>query len=573
MALLYPVDDPRSGESPAGRSPSEAKRTELTKEAINYPFWTLSERQICDIELLLNGGLAPLAGFMNRADYESVLETMRLADGNLYPIPVTLDISREFIAPLSPGDKITLRNREGFAIAILTLSEIWEPDPAREAQLVYATQNRSHPAVNYLFTTSHSVYVSGELQKIFGIYHVDYREYRHTPTELRAEFKRKNWEKVVAFQTRNPMHLAHIALTEKAMQEHDANLLLHPAVGMTKPGDVDYYTRARCYQHVLGHYPKGSVMLSLLPLAMRMGGPREALWHGIIRKNYGCTHIIVGRDHAGPGKDNTGKPFYGEFEAQHALIKHAPEIGIEAAAFDHMVYHPQKKKYIFMSEVQTREKTLSISGTELRALLDRGSPIPEWFTLPRIAEELRRTHPPLKEHGFTVFFTGLSGAGKSTLAQALRVKLCERCRPDITLLDGDVVRSHLSSELTFSHEHRSLNVRRIGYVASEVTKNRGIAICAPIAPYEEDRKTNRELISRYGGYIEVYVSTPLEVCEKRDTKGLYLRARENLTHHFTGIDDAYEIPTSPEVVIDTSHAGIEESVDKIYAKIKALGYI
>ncbi len=576
MALLYPVGDPQDPRTTAAATdlpPSTDEHKELLREAALHPFWTLSDRQICDIELLLNGGFAPLSNFMRRADYESVLKTMRLTDGSLYPIPVTLDVSQKFIAPLSEGDVITLRNHESFAIATMTLSEIWEPDRTREMELVYATQDRAHPAVAYLSGVSNPIYVAGQLQSIDPTLHTDYRRYRHTPRQLRAEFERRNWKKVVAFQTRNPMHRAHIALTEKAMRDHDAKLLLHPVVGMTKPGDVDHYTRVRCYQHVLGHYPQDSVMLSLLPLAMRMGGPREALWHGIIRKNFGCTHIIVGRDHAGPGRDSLGKPFYGEFEAQRALVKHAPEIGIEAVPFDHMIYQPAKKKYVFMSEIEPGEKTLSISGTALREILVRGEAIPEWFTLPQIAAELHRTYPPLKQRGFTVFFTGLSGSGKSTLAKALEIKLCEHGRSNITLLDGDVVRTHLSSELTFSHEHRSINVRRIGYVASEITKNGGIAICAPIAPYENDRKANRELISGCGGYLEVYLSTPLEVCEKRDTKGFYLRARENLTHNFTGITDPYETPVNPEIVVDTTDLSVNEAVDRIYAKLESLGYL
>lgn len=573
MASLRPVDDSRNERKTPALPLAEDEHKRLTREAALYPFWTLSERQICDVELLFSGGFSPLTGFMNRADYESVLETMRLADGALFPIPITLDVSREFIAPRAAGDKITLRDKEGFATAILTLEEIWEPDLAREAQLVYATQNPAHPGVAYLHDSSGPVYVAGRLQPISGIRHTDYRKYRHTPEQLRAEFKRNDWKRVVAFQTRNPMHLAHIAMTEKAMRDHDARLLLHPVTGVTKPGDVDYHTRVRCYRHVLERYPPGSAMLSLLPLAMRMGGPREALWHGLIRKNHGCTHLIVGRDHAGPGKDETGKPFYGEFEARDALVEHASEIGIEPVVFDRMVYKPQEKRYVPVNEVAPGEKTLSLSGTELRAILDRGDPIPDWFTLPRVSEELHKQRPPLKERGFTVFFTGLSGAGKSTLAHALISKLRESGRARITLLDGDVVRRHLSNELGFSHEHRSINVRRIGYVASEITKNDGVAVCAPIAPYEEDRKANRKLISRYGGYVEVYVSTPIETCEKRDTKGLYLRARENLTHNFTGIDDRYEAPVSPEVVVDTTDAGVDECVDKIYAKIEALGYV
>ena len=558
---------------PSAFSPKKSQREQLIQEAAHYPFWTLQDRQICDIELLRDDSFAPLPNFMGRADYESVLDTMRLKNGVLFPIPITLDVSEEFIAPKEIGDKITLRDKEGFAIAILTLTEIWKPDLAREASLVYGTLDTKHPAVDYLFHTSKPVYIAGHLQGIAGIQHYDYPGYRHTPQELRTEFKRRGWKKIVAFQTRNPMHMAHISMTKKAIRDYDAKLLLHPVAGMTKPGDINHYTRVRCYEHALSCYSEGEAMLSLLPLAMRMGGPREALLHGIIRRNHGCTHMIIGRDHAGPGKDKDGKPFYGEFEAQRALLEHASEIGIEPIAFGHIVYQPEKKKYVFANEVQPGEKTLSISGTKLRSMLERGDRIPEWFTLPQIARELHRILPPLPQRGFTVFFTGLSGSGKSTIAHALIAKLQEHNHGHITLLDGDIVRTHLSSELGFSPEHRSINVCRIGYVASEITKNHGIAICAPIAPYEKDRQFNRRLISQYGGYIEVYISTPLEICEKRDTKGLYIRARENLMKNFTGIGDAYEAPENADIVIDTRFVRINDAADKICAKIQEHGYL
>ncbi len=553
--------------------PTKSRQKRLIQEAAGHPFWTLQNRQLCDIELLLDGSFAPVSNFMGRADYESVLSTMRLKNNMLFPMPITLDVSEEFIAPRKPGDKITLRDKEGFAIAILTLTEIWEPDLVHEAQLVYGNLDKKHPAINYLLDISKPVYIAGHLQAIARVRHYDYQAYRHTPQELCIEFKRRGWKRIVAFQTRNPMHMAHISMTEKAMEDCDAKLLLHPVVGMTKPGDINHYTRVRCYEHTLTCYPKGAAMLSLLPLAMRMGGPREALLHGIIRKNYGCTHMIIGRDHAGPGKDSQGKPFYGEFEAQQALLEHAPEIGIEPVSFGNMVYRPKTKKYVFANEVQPGEETLSISGTELRAMLARGDHIPDWFTLPKIARELHKVLPPLEQRGFTVFFTGLSGSGKSTIAHALIAKLHEHGCGRITLLDGDIVRTHLSSELGFLPEHRSINVRRIGYVASEITKNGGIAICAPIAPYEKDRRFNRELISQYGGYTEVYISTPIEICEERDTKGLYTRARENLMKNFTGISDSYEAPGNAEVVIDTRFVRIDEAAEKIYACIQKQGYM
>jgi sulfate adenylyltransferase len=359
----------------------------------------------------------------------------------------------------------------------------------------------------------------------------------------------------------------------RASEDLGANLLVHPVVGMTKPGDVDHYTRVRCYKHVMEKYPKNSAMMSLLPLAMRMGGPREALWHALIRKNYGCTHIVVGRDHAGPGNDKNGNPFYGPYDAQELLLKHQDEIGIEMVPFKFMVYLPQEDKYEAIDEIDKGTEFQTISGTELRQLLDEGKGIPEWFSYKEVAQELELSRPPLTDRGLTIFFTGLSGSGKSTLANGLLVKLLEEGSRPVTLLDGDIVRTHLSSELGFSKEHRSLNVQRIGYVASEITKNGGIAICAPIAPYESDRRVNRDLISKLGGFIEIYVNTSLEKCEERDVKGLYELARKGVIKEFTGISDPYEAPADAEIVVNSSGTPPEELVDQIFIRIKELGYI
>jgi sulfate adenylyltransferase len=362
-------------------------------------------------------------------------------------------------------------------------------------------------------------------------------------------------------------------MINRAIKHKDANLLLHPVVGMTKPGDVNHYTRLRCYQSVLKHFDKGKALLSLLPLAMRMAGPREAVWHALIRKNYGCTDLIVGRDHAGPGVDEKGKPFYAPYDAQDLLIKYQNEIGIEMIKFKFMIFLPKEKIYKPIDEVKDGQDYKTISGTELREMLDKGEEIPGWFTYPEVAKELKSSNPPLKKRGFTIFFTGLSGSGKSTLANGLMIKLLEDGNRPVTLLDGDIVRTHLSSELGFSKEHRSINVQRIGYVASEVTKNNGIAICAPIAPYEKDRLINRNLISTYGGYIEIFVNTSLKKCEERDSKGLYKLARKGIIKEFTGISDPYEIPKNAEIVIDSGEKTPEDLVEELYVRIQELGYI
>lgn len=552
---------------------SEERKKELKSLLINYESWTLTDRQVCDLELILNGGFSPLKGFLNKKDYDSVVKNMRLADETLWPMPITLDIIKEISDKLSQGAKLVLRDKEGFPLAILHIGDIWEPDLKAEAQAVFGTVDETHPAVNYLLNFTNPVYVSGTLEGMTAPKHYDYQGLRHTPSELREQFSKRGWENIVAFQTRNPMHRAHVELTMRAANEIGANILIHPVVGLTKPGDVDHYTRVRCYEKVLPKYPTGTVLLSLLPLAMRMGGPREALWHAIIRKNYGCNFLIVGRDHAGPGNDKDGNPFYGPYDAQDLLREYEEELGITMVPFKLMVYVEDRAEYRPIDDVPKDAKVLSISGTELRRRLDKSLDIPEWFSYPEIVEELRATQPPLNERGFSIFFTGLSGSGKSTLANGLMVKLLEDGRRPVTLLDGDIVRTHLSSELGFSKEHRSINIQRIGYVASEITKNFGIAICAPIAPYQADRQAVRKMISHFGGFIEVYVNTSLEVCERRDVKGLYAKARQGIVKEFTGISDPYEEPQNAEIVINSESTDPEILVQDILLKIEQLGYI
>jgi len=546
---------------------------ELKQKAFKYKSWQLTERQICDVELLLNGAFAPLNGFMQERDYQSVIKNIRLADGTLWPMPITLDVSEAFAGGISEGEKITLRDHESFAIAVLTVSDIFMPDLEIEAREVYSTTDETHPAVNYLFHNSNPVYLGGSLEGVALPYHYDYPNLRHTPAQLKAIFQEMGWDKVVAFQTRNPLHRAHVEMTLQATQDENTKLLIHPVVGMTKPGDVDHYTRVRCYQHVLNEYPRDTAMMSLLPLAMRMGGPREALWHAIIRKNYGCTHLIIGRNHAGPGGDKNGESFYGPYAAQDLVQKYKDEVGIEIVPFRFMVYLPGEDRYEVRKNVQADVEYKTISGTELRKMLDEGRGIPEWFTYPEVTKELEASRPPLRERGLTLFFTGLSGSGKSTIANGLLVKLLEEGSRPVTLLDGDIVRTHLSSELGFSKEHRSLNVQRIGFVASEITKNGGIAICAPIAPYRADRRVNRELISKFGGYVEIHVNTSLEKCEERDAKGLYKLAREGVIKEFTGISDPYEAPENAEITIGSGDTPPEILVDELFEKIKEIGYL
>jgi len=549
------------------------RAVELKVESTHWKSWDLSPRQLCDLELLINGGFSPLRGFMNRGDYASVCSAMRLSNGQIWSIPLVLDITEEFAKKVRPDEKIALRDAEGMMLGVLVVEDIWKPDFKTEAEAIYGTTNEEHPGVRQLFYQTQPFYIGGRVEGLQLPEHYDFKALRLTPAELRAEFTRLGWRRVIAFQTRNPMHRAHFELTMRAVKEHESNLLIHPVVGLTKPGDVDHYTRVRCYMALLAHYPKYTVKLSLLNLAMRMAGPREAILHAIIRKNHGCSHFIVGRDHAGPGSDSSGKPFYGPYEAQELLSKYKKELDITMVPFQMMVYQEEADRYIPIDEVKEESRTLSISGTELRKRLTAGREIPEWFTFPEVAEELRRTHPPRHKQGFTLFFTGLSGAGKSTLANAVMAKLLEAGGRPVTLLDGDIVRKNLSSELGFSKEHRDLNIRRIGFVANEITKNGGIAICAPIAPYSSIRREVRSLIEKHGGFILVYVATPLEVCEARDRKGLYAKAREGIIKEFTGISDPYEAPKNAEIEIDTSDLTPEEAAQDILLRLERAGYI
>ena len=551
------------------------RAAELKTHSKEWPSWDLTGRQLCDLELLLTGGFSPLRGFMTRADYEGVCHNMRLANGILWPMPITLDVTEEFAKKLTPGSsKVALRDPEGVMLAVLNVEEVWQPDRKAEAQAVFASTSAAHPGADYAINKANPWYVGGKLEGCQIPSHYDFRNLRLTPAEVRAEFARVGWRKVVAFQTRNPMHRAHVELAFRAAKQVEANLLIHPVVGMTKPGDVDYYTRVRCYQLLLSKFPQSTAKLSLLPLAMRMGGPREAIWHALIRKNHGVSHFIVGRDHAGPGSDPaTKKPFYGPYEAQEVFKKHEADIGVTMVPFNMMVYLEDQDKYVPDDEVKNGDRVLNISGTELRQRLNEGRDIPAWFTYPEVVAELRRSFPPRHKQGVTIFFTGLSGSGKSTIANVLLTKFLETGGRPVTLLDGDLVRKNLSSELGFSKEHRDINIRRIGYVASEITKNGGIAICAPIAPYDATRKYVRQLIEPYGGFILVHIATGVDVCEQRDRKGLYAKARAGILKEFTGISDPYEAPADAEVTINTGDLSAEEAAQEIILHLEREGFI
>jgi sulfate adenylyltransferase len=527
--------------------------------------FNLKDRQLFDLEMLMVGGFAPLSGFLNQADYESVVDTMRLKDGSLWPIPVVLDVPDS--ADFAVGESVVLCDQYGNPLAVLAVESRWQPDKEREAEKVYGTTDVSHPGVRYLFNQMHDTYLGGSIKPLQLETRYDFKEYRFTPKELKAEFKKLGWDKVVAFQTRNPMHKVHFELIKRAHEQVGAPVLVHPVVGLTREGDIDYITRVRTYKLVCETYGQDFTLLALLPLAMRMAGPREAVWHLLIRKNYGATHFIVGRDHAGPGKADNGKPFYAPYAARDLALKYAKEVGIEVVPSPELVYASKQDKYLAVDELPAGEETMSISGTQFRELLHTDEAVPDWFSFPEIIDELRKGVQKQRNSGVTIFFTGLSGSGKSTIANLLATKLLEVQDKTVTLLDGDVIRNHLTSELGFSKEHRDLNVQRVGYVASEITKHGGIAICSLIAPYATARAKVREMVEANGTHFEVFVATPLEICEERDVKGLYQKARQGLIKGFTGIDDPYEEPESPDLVLDTAKLKPEAAVTEILRRL------
>ncbi len=520
----------------------------------------LTERQLCDLELIMNGGFFPLKGFMEEEEYISVIENMRLPSGVLWPIPIILDVDN--IDEFSIGDRIQLSDEYGKPIAIINISSIFKLQKDKEVESVYGTSNREHYGVNYIMNKTHKFALGGNVEKINDIDRFDFSEYRHTPEELKKWFKDNNWDKVCAFQTRNPIHKAHFYMIKSVYDNYGIKVLIHPSVGVTNDGDIDYITRVKSYIHIKNKYANDFSQISLLPLAMRMGGPKEALMHAIIRKNYGCTHFIVGRHHAEP-KDSQGNDFYGAYDAQELVKMYEKDIGIEMIPFQEMVYVEDEDKYFEIDKINKNQKIKNISGTEFRKMISEGKEIPSWFSFTEVIEEIKKGYFRNNRDGLTIFFTGLPSSGKSTLAKHLYIKLQEIQERSISLLDGDVVRNNLSQGLGFSKDDRNINIERIGFVANEITKHGGIAICSAIAPYNSSRLKNRELISKHGRYIEIYLSTPLDICINRDVKGLYNSAQNNKGMKMTGIDDPYQVPQRAEIVIDTSQLSIKESIDKI----------
>ncbi|MEM8531582.1 MAG: bifunctional sulfate adenylyltransferase/adenylylsulfate kinase [Chloroflexota bacterium] len=546
------------------------ERLALIEAASHLPSLQISTRALCDLELLATGAFSPLDRFMGKADYERVLNEMRLTSGTLFPLPITLTVDETTLSGL--GDRVALRDSRNNLIAVMNIEESFKWDPQTEAQLALGSTDPRHPLISEMIRWGDTC-ISGELRVLSTPVYYDFVSLRRTPAQVRASLAEMGREHVVAFQTRNPLHRIHEELTKRAADEVNGSLLIHPVVGMTKPGDVDHFSRVRIYRSLVEmYYDSDRTMLSLLPLAMRMAGPREALWHAIIRRNYGATHFIVGRDHAGPGKDSTGKPFYGPYDAQDLMAHHAEEIGVQPVPFKELVYLSDRNEYVEVDKVPEGATVASISGTQVREdYLAQGKILPEWFTRKETAEILGQMYPARHKQGFCVWFTGLSGAGKSTIAEILTVLLLEKGR-QITVLDGDVVRTHLSKGLGFSQEDRDTNILRIGFVAGEVVRHSGSVICAAVSPYRAARNECRKLIGE-DRFIEVFVDTPIEVCEERDVKGLYAKARRGEIKGFTGVDDPYEPPINPELTLTTVANTPEDNAHKIIAFLEERGFL
>lgn len=546
------------------------EREELFAHAATLPSIQMTQRETCDLEMLATGAFSPLRGFMGRDDLDRVVGEMRLADGTVFPIPVTLSVND--VSSISPGGQAALRDAKNDLLAVLDVEEIYEWDREELAANVFGTTDLRHPLVAESARWG-KFNLSGRLRVLgLPVYH-DFNDLRLTPAQVRERLNALGRPNVVAFQTRNPIHHAHEIMTQRAIEQIDGTLLLHPVVGMTKEGDIDYFTRVRTYKTVAElAYPPDRVLLSLLPLAMRMAGPREAVWHAIIRRNYGASHLIVGRDHASPGLDSAGKPFYGPRDAQELAKQFSDEIGMGVVAFEEFAYLPDEGRYEEVSRVPAGGRTVSLSGTQIRDdYLGKGVALPEWFTRKEVAAILAESYPPRHRQGVCLWFTGLSGSGKSTTAEIVTSLLLEHGRR-VTVLDGDVVRTHLSRGLGFSREDRDTNVTRIGFVASEIVRHGGVAICAAVSPYRQSRNQVRQMFSE-GQFIEIFVDTPLEACEARDSKGMYAKARRGEITNFTGINDVYEVPETAEVILDGAGSPAARNAAVIIEHLRSRGFL
>ena len=538
---------------------SPQRVAELKLAALGFASLDINWQQQCDLELLLNGGYSPLTGYMSQADYISVLQNLRLADGRAWPLPLCLRLTAAQAGKVKVGDSLALRDGEGFMLAVVTVSELWPADTALEGRALGDKADAGW-------------YIGGAVEGVSLPMRHDFLALRQTPAEQRAHFVRRGWRQVIAWQARHPLHRAQHAFILRAAVDNEANLLIHPMAGGDPVESADYFSLVRGYRAAIGRFPSATSTLALSPVYTRGHGVRVTLLGAIVERNYGCTHLIVGGEHTTQGQLRRGSDILAHADYQH-VAEQIHEIGVGLIPFPRMVYVEDRAQFMAQEEAPKGARVVMLTAEEVVRRLQEGGAIPDWYTFPEILAELQRSHPPRSQQGFTVFFTGLSGAGKSTIARALTTRLMEMGGRSVTLLDGDIVRRNLSSELGFTREHRDINVRRIGYVASEITKNRGIAICAPIAPYTGSRRAVRNIIEPLGGFFEVFVATPIATCEARDRKGLYAKARAGLIKEFTGISDPYEIPVRAELSIDTTHLSVDEAVQRVLLKLQHEGYL
>jgi len=514
---------------------------ELPAELADWPAWTLDDTQLGDLELIISGAFAPLTGFMGAADLAAVAAHGTLADGTPWPVPVRLSVPAQAV-PLD-ADHLVLQDQEGSPLAVLAISE-WIPDGE---------------------TTT----LAGPVTALRAPEHGPFRGLRRYPADVRAELldgaaaaapAGRVPGAVLAYVTRRPLHRRHIGQLRHHADLLNARLLLLPLV--TGPAEV--VTRPEALVRTVlaaSRYLPASTLVVPVPLARRDAGPDADLRaSAIVAAAYGATHLLAADDsglHDGGRNGTLSLP-----DAPISVIREAE-----------WAYDPIREVWRPLALIEPGAERGELTDDEVGALLDSGDPIPAWFTQEEIAAELRRARPPRRERGLVVFFTGLSGSGKSTIARGLAEALAERGDRTVSLLDGDHVRQLLSAGLTFSRSDRDRNIARIGYVAAEVARHGGIAICAPIAPYAAARAAAREMVTQTGDFMLVYVATPVEVCAARDRKGLYAKARAGLIDAFTGVSDPYEEPRDADLVLDTSAMKTADAVNAVLRLLITGGWL
>jgi len=552
---------------------SPERIAEIKQEALTLPSLDLNWKQICELELLLNGALSPLSGYMNQAERHGVLAEMRLPDGLFWPRPVMLIVSEKAAQKLGPGLTVALRDSEGVMPAILHISEVWPVDPVAEMALA---ESSGVPLARVQAEVG-EYYVGGRVEGVTLPPRHDFLNLRLSPAEMREHFSRLGWRKVMAYQPSQALHRPQYEYLLRTAMQQETNLLIHAVAGADPVMESGHFALVRACQALMPRLPASTSMLALNPMTPWAAGPRKTLLKAIMARNYGCSQLVIGGETVLESAHPDARQRRGQdtprIASDDVYAVARETLGVTLLSFPRMVYVEDRDEWLTQDDAPAGARTESMSGAELTRRLMQNLKVPDWFSFPEVLVELRKAYPPRSRQGFTVFFTGLSGSGKSTVARALTVRLMEMGGRRVSLLDGDIVRTHLSSELGFSKAHRDINIRRIGFVASEITKHGGTAICAPIAPYQATRRAVRAMIEEWGGFLEIHISTSVEVCESRDRKGLYAKARAGLIPEFTGVSDPYEVPEHPELAIDTARYSVDEAVQMIVLKLEHEGYL